>query len=111
MVIRKARNKNRVITTKSLIMFICTWILWLAAVYFLLDDHQALFFEPIIGTWTLIDMVKAVAVVTLTQLNILFCWSILATSRVHTMRSRRRNAAKAQNESDAGHHSNDIGKE
>ncbi|EGZ44632.1 hypothetical protein [Neisseria wadsworthii] len=94
MVIKRARSKNRSISAKSLLIFAITWALWLAAVYFVFNDHEALIFEPIIGTWTLIDLIKAVAVVTLTQLNILFCWSILATSRVSALRNKRRTAAR-----------------
>ncbi|WP_303087264.1 hypothetical protein [Neisseria sp.] len=94
MVINKARSATRAISVKSWLIFALTWTLWLAAVYFVFSDHEALIFKPIIGAWTSMDLIKAVAIVTLTQLNILFCWSILTTSRISALRNKRRTVAR-----------------
>lgn len=96
MVIRKAKNATRSINAKSLLIFAVTWTLWIAAAVALFLHHEALIYKPIVGTWNMIDLIKAVAVVTLTQLNILFCWSILATSRISALRNRRRYAARTK---------------
>lgn len=97
MVINRARSKTRAVSVKSWLIFALTWVLWLAAVYFVFNDHETLIFKPIIGAWTLMDLVKAVAVVTLSQLNILFCWSILTTSRISALRNKRRTVARIKN--------------
>ena len=76
MVIHKARNTKWVISTKSLLIFTITWALWLLTVYLIVDDHRTLFYSPIIGPWTLVDLAKAALAIVLVQLNLLLLWSI-----------------------------------
>lgn len=76
MVIHKAKNPNPVISTKSMLIFAVTWSLWLLTVYLIVNDHRNLFYNPIVGNWTLADLAKAAAVVVLAQLNLLLVWSV-----------------------------------
>ena len=76
MVIHKARNPNPAISTKSMLIFAVTWSLWLLTVYLIVNDHRALLYNPIVGTWTLADLAKAAAAVVLAQLNLLLVWSV-----------------------------------
>ncbi|MBF0804513.1 MULTISPECIES: hypothetical protein [Neisseria] len=81
MVIRKARNPNPVISTKSMLIFAVTWSLWLLTAYLIVNNHRSLLFNPIVGNRTLIDLVKAAAVVVLAQLNLLLAWSVCISRR------------------------------
>lgn len=84
MVIHKARNPNPVISTKSMLIFAVTWSLWLLTVYLIVNDHRALFYNAIVGTWTLADLAKAAAAVVLAQLNLLLVWSVcISRKRKH----------------------------
>ncbi|MDO4225886.1 hypothetical protein [Neisseria sp.] len=76
MVIHKAKNPNPVISTKSMLIFAVTWSLWLLTVYLIVNDHRNLFYNPIVGTWTLADLAKAAVAVVLAQLNLLLVWSV-----------------------------------
>lgn len=76
MVIRKACNPNPVISTKSMLMFSATWLLWLLTVYLIAKDYRTLLYGTIVGTWTLADLAKAAAAVLLAQLNLLLVWSV-----------------------------------
>ncbi|OSI08646.1 Uncharacterised protein [Neisseria animaloris] len=79
MIINKARNVNLTISTKSLLIFTITWVLWFLTAYFIVNDHRVLLYNPVIGTWTLADLLKASVAFVLVQLNILLIWSICVT--------------------------------
>ncbi|QEY25838.1 hypothetical protein [Neisseria zalophi] len=81
MVIHKARNPNRVISTQSMLIFIITWSLWLLTAYLIIREHQTLLYNPVVGDWTLEELSKAAAVVVLGQLNILLLWSIFTAGK------------------------------
>ncbi|MDO1510949.1 MULTISPECIES: hypothetical protein [unclassified Neisseria] len=81
MIINKARNVNLTISTKSLLIFMTTWVLWLLTAYFIINDHRTLLYNPIIGAWTLADLLKVSVAFVLVQLNILLIWSICVTRK------------------------------
>lgn len=78
LVIHKARNPNPAISTKSILIFSVTWVLWFLTAYLTLRDHQTLIYRPIIGNMALGDLAGIGAVVVLVQLNILLAWSIIS---------------------------------
>ncbi|UOO81576.1 hypothetical protein LVJ83_11720 [Uruburuella testudinis] len=89
MVIDKARSRNRRITVKSWLIMMVTWSLWLYALYHLGDKYQVLLDRPFAGSWTFGDVLEAVSVLLLLQLNFLFVWSIMVQQRVKSMHQKR----------------------
>lgn len=75
--IHKARNPNPANSTKSILIFSVTWVLWFLTAL-TLRDHQTLMYSPIIGNLALGDLAGRAAVVVLVQLNILLAWSIIS---------------------------------
>ncbi len=94
MVINKALNPNRSISVKSWLIFCFTWSLWLLALYYLAINSQELFKTTIVGGWTLLDLIKGVALIILVQLNILFIWSNIVARKINQKRKQRLTALR-----------------
>ena len=88
MVIDKARNRNYKITIKSWAVMMITWSLWLYALYHLGNKSEALLNRPFAGSWTFMDILEAVSIILLLQLNFLFIWSIIVQQRVKSIRHK-----------------------
>ena len=93
-VINKALNPNRSISVKSWLIFCFTWSLWLLALYYLAINSQELFKTTIVGGWTLLDLIKGVALIILVQLNILFIWSNIVARKINQKRKQRLTALR-----------------
>ena len=94
MVINKALNPNRSISVKSWLIFCFTWSLWLLALYYLAINSQELFKTTIVGGWTLLDLIKGVALIILVQLNILYIWSNIVARKINQKRKQRLTALR-----------------
>ena len=94
MVINKALNPNRSISVKSWLIICFTWSLWLLALYYLAINSQELFKTTIVGGWTLLDLIKGVALIILVQLNILFIWSNIVARKINQKRKQRLTALR-----------------
>lgn len=94
MVINKALNPNKSISVKSWLIFCFTWALWLFTLYYLAINSQELFKTTIIGGWTLLDLIKAVSLIVLAQLNTLFIWSNIVARKVNQKRKQRLTALR-----------------
>lgn len=104
MVIRKALNPNKTISVQSWLIFGFTWLLWLAALFYLMQDYRTMLFSPLFGQWTLWDMIKTVVVVLLVQLNILFIWSSIVAHKGNKIRAQRLTALRIKEAVEEGRH-------
>ena len=104
MVIRKALNPNKTIGVQSWLIFSFTWLLWLAALFYLMQDYRSMLFSPLFGQWTLWDMIKNVVVVLLVQLNILFIWSSIVAYKGNKIRAQRLTALRIKEAVEEGRH-------
>lgn len=85
MIIDKARTRNYKITLKSWSVMMITWALWLYALYHLGNKYDSLLNRPFAGSWTFMDVLEAVSVILLLQLNFLFVWSVIVRLRVKSI--------------------------
>lgn len=89
MIIDKPRRRNYRITIKSWLIMMVTWSLWLYALYHLGNKYEALLNRPFAGNWTFMDVLEAVSVILLLQLNFLFVWSIIVQQRVKSIHKQK----------------------
>ncbi|MFV2029435.1 hypothetical protein [Neisseria sp. S1] len=90
MVINKARKPCMKITLKSWLLMMLTWALWLYGIYYLVDKYHILLSRPLVGSWTLQEVLEVVGIVLLVQLNFLFVWSIIVQKRIQNVHGRQK---------------------